>query len=199
VVALAITVYPGRPLGALYPMYVTKFLPLLALPAAAIAAWSALSADGWLLGATCGFGWTLLALAMIDITQFRLPNILTLPLAAIGLLVTYGVDPDLLLNHMFGAAIGFVVFAAIRESYLLLRGYEGLGLGDAKLMAAFGAWLGWQALPSVVLIGSLSGIAVTLLQMVCGEKAAADRRLPFGAYLSLGGWLVWLYGPIGIQ
>jgi leader peptidase (prepilin peptidase)/N-methyltransferase len=180
-------------------MHMTKFLPLYLLPAAAIAAWSALSVDGWLLGATCGFGWTLLALALIDITYFRLPNMLTLPLTAIGLLVTFALDADLLLNHTFGAAIGFVVFAAIREGYLLMRGYEGLGLGDAKLMAAFGAWLGWQALPSVVLIGSLSGIAVAMIQMLCGEKAAVDKRLPFGAFLSLGGWLVWLYGPIGIQ
>jgi leader peptidase (prepilin peptidase)/N-methyltransferase len=136
---------------------------------------------------------------MIDITYFRLPNVLTLPLAVIGLLVTYALDPDLLLSHAFGAAIGFVVFAAIREGYLLMRGHEGLGLGDAKLMAAFGAWLGWQALPSVVLIGSLSGIAVALLQMTWRDSADADRRLPFGAYLSLGAWLVWLYGPIGIQ
>jgi len=142
VVAFAITAYPDAIKGVAFPMYMTKFLPLFILPAAAIAVWSALTADGWLLGATCGFGWTLLVLAMIDITYFRLPNVLTLPLAAIGLLVTYAVDSDLLLSHAFGAAIGFVVFAAIRESYLLMRGCEGLGLGDAKMMAAFGAWLG---------------------------------------------------------
>jgi leader peptidase (prepilin peptidase) / N-methyltransferase len=180
-------------------MYMTKFLPAVVFPALAIAAWAAFSTDGWLLGATCGFGWALLVLAAIDIAYFRLPNVLTLPLALVGLVVTYGIDPDQLAGHVFGAAIGFVVFAAIREGYLMMRGTEGLGLGDAKLMAAFGAWLGWQALPSVVLIGSLGGIAVTLLQMLWGQPAQLDRRLPFGAYLSIGAWLVWLYGPIGVS
>ncbi len=180
-------------------MPMTKFLPLIALPALAVAAWAAYATDGWLLGATCAFGWALLVLATIDIAYFRLPNFLTLPLIAIGLGVTYLIDPDLLPAHVFGAAIGFVIFAAIREGYLMMRGSEGLGLGDAKLMAAFGAWLGWQALPSVVLIGSLGGIAMTLLQMLWGQPVRLDRRLPFGAYLSLGAWLVWLYGPIGVS
>jgi len=180
-------------------MVMNKLLPAVVFPALAVAAWAAFATDGWLLGATCGFGWTLLVLAAIDIAYFRLPNLLTLPLTAVGLAVTYFIDIDLLPNHLFGAAIGFVVFAAIREGYLMMRGTEGLGFGDAKLMAAFGAWLGWQALPSVVLIGSVSGIAVTLIQMLWGQPARLDRRLPFGAYLSLGAWLVWLYGPIGVS
>jgi leader peptidase (prepilin peptidase)/N-methyltransferase len=99
---------------------------------------------------------------------------------------------------MIGAAAGFLSFAAFREIYFRLRGREGLGLGDAKLMAAVGAWCAWQGLPSVVLIGAFSALSVTLFRRMAGGRVTLDHRLPFGAYLAVGAWLVWLYGPIAI-
>jgi leader peptidase (prepilin peptidase)/N-methyltransferase len=70
-----------------------------------------------------------------------------------------------------------------------------MGLGDAKLLAAAGAWLGWQALPGLVVIAALAALAVALAQAARGAKLAATTRIAFGSYLALAFWLVWLYGP----
>jgi leader peptidase (prepilin peptidase)/N-methyltransferase len=164
----------------------------------AIAAWSSFSTDGWLVWATCFFGWTLLALAAIDIRRFLLPDAITLPLLLSGLVVAYLIDPSSILRHLIGAVAGFVSFMLFSSLYRRLRGREGLGHGDAKLMAALGAWLSWQGLPSVVLIGASSALAVALLQVVAGTSLRWDHRLPFGAYLALGGWMVWLNGPVSL-
>ena len=78
----------------------------------------------------------------------------------------------------------------------VLIGSEGLGRGDAKLIAAIGARVSWQGLPTVIVLGTASGRAFALLQSFAGRKAGLDTRLPFGSLLALGGWLVRLYGPL---
>ena len=91
---------------------------------------------------------------------------------------------------------GFAAFAAIAGIYRRARGREGLGLGDAKLLAAAGAWLGWQALPGVVLIAAASGLAFALATPLGGGKLAWTSRIAFGPHLALAFWLTWLLGPV---
>jgi leader peptidase (prepilin peptidase)/N-methyltransferase len=113
-----------------------------------------------------------------------------------GLGVAWLVDPGRLADHAVGALAGGLGFALIAWLYRRLRGREGLGLGDAKLLAAGGAWLGWQALPSVVTLAALAALAVALAGARTGGKIAATTRIAFGPYLALAIWVVWLYGPL---
>jgi leader peptidase (prepilin peptidase)/N-methyltransferase len=172
------------------------FYPAIELAALAVALSAAWLLSGWLLVASCALGWTLLCLAMIDSRHFLLPDVLTLPLIPAGLAVAYAIDPALLPDHVLGALAGFAAFALIGFAYHRLRGSEGLGLGDAKLLAAAGAWLGWQALPGVVLIGALCALALALARAAAGGTLSATTRIAFGSHLALAFWLVWLFGPV---
>jgi leader peptidase (prepilin peptidase)/N-methyltransferase len=182
----------------LSPLFPRRSIATL-LATVVVAGWAASCAQGWMAWTTCLFGWSLLTLAVYDIRYLRLPNYLTLPLMPLGLVVGYGIAPARFPEHLLGCIGGFVVFVAIAEAYRWLRRRDGLGHGDAKLMAALGAWLGWPGLPSVVLIAALSGLAVVLVQAVSERDMTLDRPLPFGAFLSLGAWLVWLYGPLALR
>jgi leader peptidase (prepilin peptidase) / N-methyltransferase len=173
----------------------SAFYPIIELAALAVAASAALVVSGWLLLVSCMLGWTLLTLAAIDQRHFLLPDILTLPLIPAGLLVAFALDPALVWSHLVGALAGFAAFAAIAFVYRRLRRREGLGLGDAKLLAAAGAWLGWQALPGLVVIAAVCALAVALARAVAGDRLSATTRIAFGSYLALAFWLVWLLGP----
>ncbi|NUB43295.1 prepilin peptidase [Fertoebacter nigrum] len=142
----------------------------------------------FLLAVSVGLGLVLVAITLIDLRQFRIPDALSLPLLAAGLAlaaVTQAWWPD----HLIGAALGYGMLAGIGEVYFRRRGVEGLGLGDAKLFAAAGAWLGWQALPAVLLIAALGGIAQALV-LHGGQR---DRPLAFGPWLALGFAALWLW------
>jgi leader peptidase (prepilin peptidase)/N-methyltransferase len=170
------------------------FHPAIEVAAFGVALWAAIVASGWEFGATCLLGWMLLALAIIDWRDFVLPDFLTLPLLAAGLIVTWALDPAELPANLVGAVAGLAFVVLVRIAYQRLRGREGIGLGDAKLLAASGAWVGWSGLPMAVLIASLAGIAACLLRLARGDRVSATDRVPFGAFLCLGTWLAWLYG-----
>jgi len=127
----------------------------------------------------------LLALSVIDLKTYRLPNPLTLALVISGLIFAYWWKGDLL-NHLIGAVAGYSVFVAIELVYKQLRGKDGLGRGDAKLLAGAGAWCGWMGLPFIVLIGSGMGLVAALFPSF--RKA---ERVPFGPFLALGIMIVW--------
>ncbi|MCU0838027.1 MAG: prepilin peptidase [Rhodospirillales bacterium] len=182
---------------------ISAFYPRFELACIAVALWAALVVPGWPVWPTSLLGWLLLTLAAIDRAHFILPDMLTLPLLGLGLAVAAVLAPDRLGDHAIGAAAGFAAFALIAAAYRRVRGREGLGLGDAKLLAAGGAWLGWQALPTVVAGAAGLALAVALaaraLAALGGASApplAADQRLAFGPYLCAAIWLVWLYGPL---
>jgi leader peptidase (prepilin peptidase) / N-methyltransferase len=172
-----------------------RLYPIIELAALVVAIWAALVVPVGLLWPTSLLGWTLLALAEIDRRHMILPDLLTLPLLALGLLVTWWLEPAALMAHAVAAALGFVVFAGIARAYRRLRGREGLGLGDAKLLASAGAWVGPLGLPGVVLLGAASALAAALVQGLARGRLRAVDRIPFCPYLALGLWLVWLYGP----
>ena len=169
---------------------------VMEIGALVIALWAAFVTSGWIVAASCALGWTLLTLGAIDWRTGLLPDVLTLPLAVVGLGVAYAVEPSVLLGHVIGAAAGFAVFAALAEIYRRLRGRDGLGLGDAKLLGASGAWLGWSALPTVVLYAAFIGLALVLARRARGQPLQAADRLAFGPALAAATWLVWLYGPL---
>jgi leader peptidase (prepilin peptidase)/N-methyltransferase len=178
----------GRPLGWFYPA-----VELAALAVAAIA----LAVDeveaAWL---DCLLGWWLLALAWIDIRRWILPDALTLPLIVAGLLAALAFEPDALVERALGAALGYIALRAIAWAYFRLRGREGLGQGDAKLLAAAGAWLGAYALPQVILVAALAALLAAAALRLSGREIRALSALPFGPFLAVAIWALWLFGPL---
>lgn len=177
--------------------------PLIEAGAVGLACWALLAGlPGWQGPVVCFLGWTLLALAAIDGRHYLLPDALTLPLVPAGLLAAWLIPawPVGVADGAIGTAAGFVAIWAVGWLYRRLRGREGIGLGDAKLLAAAGAWVGWQGLASVVLIAALAGLAVALLAAIKrGQRLDPASRLPFGVFLALGLWLVVLYGPMAFR
>ncbi|MEM8623279.1 MAG: A24 family peptidase [Pseudomonadota bacterium] len=164
-----------------------------------LAIWAATEVTTALLLPTVLLGAVLLGLAMIDLVSFRLPDAGTLGLVAMGLGLSLASVTGPPAEHALAAVVGFGVFWIIGELYYRLRGREALGLGDAKLLAAAGAWCGLAALPSVVLIGAIIGLAHAALLAFRGNAVGAQSALPFGPGLAVGFWLTWLYGPLVLR
>ncbi|WP_395671001.1 prepilin peptidase [Phenylobacterium sp.] len=170
---------------------------LLAAAAAGLAAWAILARPGAIgvLGAL--LGWQLLLLAVLDLEHFWLPRIATAPLIASGLLAAAVLGREAIIARGLGAAIAFAVLAGLAIAYRKLRGRDGLGGGDAWLLASGGAWVGWIGLPSILIVASLLGLAAVVALKALRRPIRPDQPLPFGAALAPAIWLVWLYGPIG--
>ena len=146
---------------------------------------------GWTLGAAMLVTAVLVALTFIDFDTQLLPDPLTLPLMWAGLAASLpaGRAPDALL----GAIVGYLALWSVYWAFKLVTGKEGMGYGDFKLLAALGAWLGWQALVPIVLIASVAG-AVAGLAMIARGVNARDTPIAFGPWLAIAGWLVMLWG-----
>ena len=151
--------------------------------------------DAALAGITICLTLTLAVISVVDFRTFRIPDALSIPLIVAGLSLAIGLSlagtvPQVYpADYFIGAIAAYVLFAAIGESYFRLRGIDGLGLGDAKLFAAAGAWLGWQNLPMVLLIAAFGG----LIQALFMQKAHRANRLAFGPWIACGFWAVWLW------
>ena len=153
---------------------------------AAVAAPPALALAGAL------FGWTLVALALLDLAALWLPDRLTLPLGIAGVgIAAAGLGPSLT-DSVIGAAAGYAALTLIAVAYRAVRGRTGLGGGDPKLLGAIGAWLGWTMLPFVLLLASLAGLAMIALRKARGEAVARTDALAFGALLAVAAWPLWL-------
>jgi leader peptidase (prepilin peptidase)/N-methyltransferase len=141
------------------------------------------------------FGWALLTLLVLDIEHMWLPDKLTLPLLALGLVVGYWLPP-LIGDRAIGAAAGFASLALIAFGYKALTGRVGMGGGDPKLFGAIGAWLGWMALPLVLLLAALLGLALVGYDRLAGRAVNRHSRVPLGALLAVAAWAMWLAGPL---
>lgn len=173
--------------------------PLIEAGCAAIGLWAALSQPTLAAAAlTALLGWQLLLIAVVDAEHFWLPDRLTLPLLAGGLAAAAVLDRPLLADAVIGAAAGFAGLWLLAVAYRRLRGREGLGGGDPFLLAAGGAWVGWQGLPSVLLWAAASGLSLVAARALTGRAVSGADRIPFGVFLAAGVWLTWLYGPLGI-
>ena len=172
------------------------FYPGVELASAAIALvslWFDRGAMAWI---DWGFGCWLLVLGWIDMRRWVLPDALTLPLILAGLAAAWLFAPGELLDRAVGAACGFLFLWAISALYRRWRGRDGLGLGDAKLFAAAGAWVGASGLPSVLFGGALAALAAAGCLAATGRHLDRFSALPFGPFLALAIWIVWLVGPL---
>lgn len=139
------------------------------------------------------FGWSLIALTFIDADTQLLPDDITLPLLWAGLLFNlYGTFAPLA-AAVTGAAAGYLSLWTVYWLFKLATGKEGMGFGDFKLLAAIGAWLGWQALPLVILLASLVGAVVGVALMTIARRAR-DNPIPFGPYLAAAGVIAMFWG-----
>lgn len=147
---------------------------------------------------TALLGWQLLLIAVVDGEHFWLPDRLTLPLLATGIVAAATLDRLSLVESLTGAAAGFGGLWLVGRVYRWIRGREGLGGGDPFLLAAGGAWTGWIGLPGVLLWAALAGLSVVAARLLTGGRISGSDRLPFGVFLALGVWLTWLLGPLGL-
>jgi leader peptidase (prepilin peptidase) / N-methyltransferase len=169
-------------------------------PAVEVATALLFAACGWRFGAQpqvllwCGLVATLIALALIDFDTQYLPDDLTLPLLWAGIVsAAVGWLPIKLGASVGGAVAGYLSLWFVFHAYRLIRGKEGMGAGDFKLLAALGAWLGWQLIPSIILLSSAVG-AVVGIALVLGKKHDRDVPIPFGPYLAGGGIAALFFG-----
>jgi len=137
--------------------------------------------------------WSLIALSFIDMDHQLLPDNITLPVLWLGLFLSlFGLYTD---THasIIGAIAGYTVLWAVYQLFKLTTGKESMGYGDFKLLALFGAWLGWQYLPVIILLSSLVGAIIGVAMIVFGKRNH-DSPIPFGPYLAAAGWIALLWG-----
>lgn len=137
--------------------------------------------------------WALVALTMIDIDHQLLPDDITLPLLWLGLLLNLFGTFTSLGDAVIGAMAGYLTLWSVYWLFKLLTGKEGMGYGDFKLLAALGAWFGWQALPLIILLSSLVG-AVVGIGLMLARNRGKDVPIPFGPYLAAAGWITMIWG-----
>jgi leader peptidase (prepilin peptidase)/N-methyltransferase len=182
------------PISARYPL-----VELLTALMSAAVAWR--FGFGWTTAAALVLTWFLVALAFIDIDTQLLPDSLTLPLLWLGLLLALLLPQDPgarlpvdLRAAVIGAIVGYISLWSVFHLFRLLTGKEGMGYGDFKLLAALGAWLGWQMLLPIVIgaagVGAVVGIAAIVLR-----RREAGIPMAFGPYLAAAGWLMLMFGP----
>jgi len=155
----------------------------------------------WQSAAALFFTWALVALTVIDLDHQILPDIITLPLLWLGLLLSLAwhaglsqpipTDPA---SAIIGGAAGYLTLWSVYWAFKLLTGKEGMGYGDFKLFGAFGAWMGWQMLPLILLLSAFAGAVIGIVLIVARGR---DRNIPipFGPYLAAAGWIALMWGP----
>jgi leader peptidase (prepilin peptidase)/N-methyltransferase len=140
------------------------------------------------------FTWSMVALTFIDLDTFYLPDSITLPLLWAGLLLNLGGTYTPLTSAVIGAATGYLSLWAVYWAFKWATGKEGMGYGDFKLLAAIGAWMGWQMLPLTILLSSLVG-AVIGISLIVFAGRGRSVPIPFGPYLAIAGMIALLHGP----
>ncbi|WP_153099336.1 prepilin peptidase [Paraburkholderia hayleyella] len=168
--------------------------PLLELASAlcAVASLLTFGPNGMALAAF-GLCATLLAMSAIDIDTHLLPDSMTLPLLWAGLIVNFNGTFASLPDAVLGAIAGYLVLWCVHWLFRLVRGIEGMGYGDFKLLAALGAWLGWAALPQIVLLAAVAGAATGLAATGIG-RMRFEEPLPFGPFLATAGAITLFFG-----
>ena len=137
--------------------------------------------------------WSLIAAFFIDADTFLLPDQITLPLLWLGLLfnLTGGFVP--LSSAVMGAMVGYLSLWVINHIFRLIRGQEGMGYGDFKLLAALGAWFGWMALPVIILLSSVAGVFIGGYTLWIAHRGFS-KPFPYGPYIAMAGWLNLMFG-----
>ena len=139
------------------------------------------------------FTWYLIALSGIDIKTQYLPDNMTLPLLWLGIILNIFSTYTDLTSSVLGAIFGYISLWLVFHIFKLVTGKEGMGYGDFKLLAALGAWMGWQLLPLIILLSSAVG-AIIGITMIMTKLQERSKPIPFGPYLAVAGWIAMLYG-----
>ena len=173
--------------------------PAVELTCAALFAWCGWHWGGsWEALAWCGFSAAVLALACIDWDTTLLPDDITLPLLWAGMVASaLGITATALPDALWGAVAGYLSLWLVYWAFKLVTGKEGMGHGDFKLFAAFGAWFGWQALVPIILMASVIGAVIGIGIKVMG-RLREGGYVPFGPFLALGGLTAMVFGPAAI-
>ncbi len=137
--------------------------------------------------------WGLISLTLIDLEHMLLPDQIVMPLLWLGLLVNVNNTFAPLTDAVIGAAVGYMSLFSVFWLFKLLTGKEGMGHGDFKLFALFGAWIGWQLLPVLILMASVVGAIIGIALMVF-KNHQREQAIPFGPYLAVAGWITFLWG-----
>ena len=148
---------------------------------------------GWASFFTLLFTWALIVLTAIDWRTQYLPDAITLPLLWLGLLASLGGHFTTPTDAIVGAIAGYLLLWSVFHGFRLVTGKEGMGYGDFKLLAALGAWLGWQSLPLVILLASFAGMIIGIGMTVSG-RLERGNPMPFGPFLAIAGWLALVAG-----
>lgn len=175
-----------KPISLRYPV-----VELLSATLASMVAWQ--FGYGFQAVAAILLTWALVALTVIDIDHQLLPDVMVLPFLWVGLLVNLNGTFVDLPSAVIGAAAGYLTLWTIFQLFKLLTGKEGMGYGDFKLLALFGAWLGWKLLPLIILLSSFIGAIVGIGLIVFRGRDRA-QPMPFGPYLAAAGWVAMLWG-----
>ncbi|WP_186343148.1 prepilin peptidase [Allochromatium palmeri] len=147
----------------------------------------------WQAAAALLLTWSLIALAVIDLDTQLLPDSLTLPMLWLGLVLSlFGLFTDSQ-TAIIGAVAGYLSLWTVFQLFRLATGKEGMGYGDFKLLALLGAWLGWLALPQIILLSALVGALVGVALILSGRHESG-KPLPFGPYLAAAGWISLIWG-----
>lgn len=147
----------------------------------------------WRLPAALLLSWALIALSVIDFKETLLPDDITLPFLWLGLLLSldgFFTNP---IDAIIGGVAGYLSLWLVYHVFKLITGKEGMGYGDFKLLAMLGAWLGWQALPMIIILSSFVG-AIVGLSLIAFTGRDHQIPIPFGPYLAAAGWIYLLYG-----
>lgn len=148
---------------------------------------------GWGCAGILFLSWALISLTMIDFDHQLLPDKITLPVLWLGILLnSFGLFTDLH-SSVMGAIIGYLSLWSVYQLFKLITGKEGMGYGDFKLLAALGAWLGWQYLPLIVLLSSFVGAFIGI-SLIVFRKHQKSVPIPFGPYLAIAGWIAVMWG-----
>ncbi|MDB5684055.1 MAG: hypothetical protein JWM75_1753 [Sphingomonas bacterium] len=172
--------------------------PMIEAAAAAIGAVALLLAPGAAGLAGALFGWILLALALLDLEHLWLPDRLTATLAGAGLATGIAGLAPALGERLWGGVAGYAALALIGAGYARLRGRVGLGQGDPKLLGAIGLWLGWRALPLLLLGAAAIGLAAVAASALSGRRVALSDRLPLGTLMAVAAWALWAATAAGV-
>jgi leader peptidase (prepilin peptidase)/N-methyltransferase len=173
---------------------ISKRYPLIELACGLLSAFIAWHFGfGWQAGAVLVLSWGLLAMSVIDMNHQLLPDSLVLPLLWLGLIAnTFGLFTSLH-DALWGAVLGYMSLWSVFWIFKLLTGKEGMGQGDFKLLALFGAWGGWQIVPLTILVSSAVGAVLGLIILRL-RNAETSTPIPFGPYLAIAGWIALLWG-----
>lgn len=174
------------PISARYPM-----VEILGAALALLVAWRFGYSPALAFGLV--YGWVMLALTFIDLDTQLLPDDLTLPLLWLGLLANAFSTYTDLRSAVLGAAGGYMILWSVYWAFRVIAKKEGMGFGDFKLLAAIGAWTGWQVLPLVIIVSAGLGAVIGSVALWLSKKGV-DARIPFGPYLALGGIAGLLWG-----